>query len=258
MSLVLPSPTALVVAHPGHELRLFRWLELDRPEVFVLTDGSGRSGRSRVASSLAVLEATDSRAGPIMGRFTDREIYQAIIEGEIDGVLRATLDLAGSLADGRFRAVVADAQEFYNPTHDLCSVIASLAVLHAVRISGCGIDRYEYAVTAAAGAGTTIVLDDEAFARKMQCANRYEDVAADIEELNRNVGADALRREVLTPIAASALLRKPRTKPYYEVRGEEQVAAGRYASVLRHRDHFAPFVASLTAAMASAAIEEFA
>jgi hypothetical protein len=255
---VLSSPAALVVAHPGHELRLFRWLELQRPAVFVLTDGSGRSGQSRIASSLAVLDATRSSAGTIMGCFTDREIYQAMVGGDIDGVLRLTLDLARSLVEGSFRSVVTDAQEFYNPTHDLCSVITNLAALRAAEISGCEIDRYEYAVTAAAGAGTTIELDDEAFARKMACAYRYEDIGADIEELNRNVGPEALRREVLTPIATSALLREPRTKPYYELRGEEQVAAGRYAAVLRHREHFVPFVASLSAAMSSAAIEEFA
>jgi hypothetical protein len=32
---------ALVIAHPGHELRALHWLRLSRPCVFVLTDGSG-------------------------------------------------------------------------------------------------------------------------------------------------------------------------------------------------------------------------
>jgi hypothetical protein len=255
-AVVLPAPAALLIAHPGHELRLFRWLERDRPVVFVLTDGSGRSGHSRVASSLAVLGATGSSAGSLVGRFTDREIYDAMIRGEIDGVLRATLDLAGSFAAGGFRSVVADGLEFYNPTHDLCSVMAGLATVQAARISGRAIDRYEYAVTAPAGDGTTIELDDQAFARKMEHARRYEDVALDVEELIRNVGSEGLRREVLTPVGASAVLREPASKPYYEVRGEEQVAAGRYATVLRHRAHFVPFVAALSTAMSSAAIEE--
>ena len=35
----------LFVAHPGHELCVHGWLEIARPKVFVLTDGSGRSGR---------------------------------------------------------------------------------------------------------------------------------------------------------------------------------------------------------------------
>ena len=32
--------TALFVAHPGHELRIYGWLERARPQVHVLTDGS--------------------------------------------------------------------------------------------------------------------------------------------------------------------------------------------------------------------------
>ena len=35
---------ALIVAHPGHELRVHHWMELARPLVLVLTDGSGRQG----------------------------------------------------------------------------------------------------------------------------------------------------------------------------------------------------------------------
>jgi hypothetical protein len=38
----------LVVAHPGHELRLFGWLSYARADVLVLTDGSGRSARPRI------------------------------------------------------------------------------------------------------------------------------------------------------------------------------------------------------------------
>src|SRR5207253_5484219 len=30
---------ALVIAHPGHELRVYHWLRLARPSVFILTDG---------------------------------------------------------------------------------------------------------------------------------------------------------------------------------------------------------------------------
>jgi hypothetical protein len=255
---VLATPAAVVVAHPGHELRLFRWLELDRPTVFILTDGSGRSGRSRLPSSLAVLGATGSSAGSIAGRFTEHEIYAAMMAGSIDRVFRATLDLAAALASGGFRTVVADAQEFYNPTHDLCTVMTALAVRRAARIKGQPIDRYEYAVTAAPREGTTIELDDDAFARKMEYAVRYEDLATDIEELIRTVGRDALRREVLTPVTDSSALRQPVAKPFYEVRGEQQVSSGRYASVLRYHEHFAPFVAALTAAVSSAAIEKYA
>jgi hypothetical protein len=44
-----------MIAHPGHELRVHHWIERTRPLVFVLTDGSGHTGVSRLASTTAVL-----------------------------------------------------------------------------------------------------------------------------------------------------------------------------------------------------------
>jgi len=53
--------STLVIAHPGHELRVCHWLELAQPTVFILTDGSGRSGKSRLGSTTKVLEQAGGR-----------------------------------------------------------------------------------------------------------------------------------------------------------------------------------------------------
>ena len=227
--MLLEPPAALVVAHPGHELRLFHWLELERPTVFVLTDGSGRSGRSRLESTRAVLAATGCAEGSVMGRFTDREIYRAIMQRDVDEVAEVTRGLTSALA--KFRTVVCDAMELYNPTHDLCHVITTLAAPPSI-------ERFAYAVVEAPNEGITVTLDDAAFSRKMAMAHQYEDLATDIDELTARIGTDALRREVF--FRATAVT--PAAKPYYEVRGEEQVRAGKYQTVLRYREHFLPFV----------------
>src|SRR5437879_291791 len=52
----IPQP-ALVICHPGHELKLFGWMTRARPVVHVLTDGSGSSKRSRLKSTERVLES---------------------------------------------------------------------------------------------------------------------------------------------------------------------------------------------------------
>src|SRR4051794_947117 len=70
---------ALVIAHPGHELRVYGWLEAARPRVFVLTDGSGRTGHSRLKSTVNILEGVGARPGSIFGRFTDQAVYQATL-----------------------------------------------------------------------------------------------------------------------------------------------------------------------------------
>src|SRR5215470_17021527 len=66
---VLPEgPAALVISHPGHELRLFGWLRLAKPSVFILTDGSGRSDASRIASTSRILASAGANPGGIFGR----------------------------------------------------------------------------------------------------------------------------------------------------------------------------------------------
>ncbi len=40
------------------------WLERERPQVFILTDGSGRAGQPRIASTSRYLEKFDLRPAP--------------------------------------------------------------------------------------------------------------------------------------------------------------------------------------------------
>jgi hypothetical protein len=44
---------AVVVTHPGHEVRIHGWLERERSLVFVLTDGAGRASGRPLADALA-------------------------------------------------------------------------------------------------------------------------------------------------------------------------------------------------------------
>ena len=241
---MIPTPAALVVAHPGHELRVYRWLEIASPLVFVITDGSG-SRRSRIRSTIDLLGKTNCTAGSIMGAFTDQEIYRLILNGDVDPIVAMTLELAESLIEHDIQSVVADAFEFYNPTHDLCSVIASLAAQIA------SATRYEYAVTEAPSPdGETLVLDDAALARKIAAANRSEDLKTEVDGLIDRIGVDALRREVFRP---AATMTKSALKPFYETHGEKRVAAGHYREVIRYEQHFRPFVEKLIAAVQSPA-----
>jgi hypothetical protein len=255
---MIPLPAALVAAHPGHELLLHRWLELARPRVFVITDGSG-SGRSRIDSTLEILGATDCAAGSIMAAFTDREIYRLLLNGDVDPVLAMTLELADSFVEHGIRSVVADAFELYNPTHDLCSFVASLAAKRASIATGRGIARHDYAVTEApSGEGETIVLDDAAFARKLAAADRCEQLKLEVDGLIARIGVNALRREVLRPVSSAVGLTKPAATPFYEVHGEKRVASGQYTTVIRYEQHFRPFVEKLIAAVQAAPAKQHA
>lgn len=241
----------LVVAHLGHELRLFRWLESAHPTVFGLTDGSGSAGHSRVPSTISLLGETGARAGSVLGPFTDHELYIAIMTRDVHALAAVTLRIATALVDADF--VVTDAWEGYIPAHDVCRIGAEIATEHASLLADRAIPLYDYAVTerfeARGGADEIVVrLDDDATTRKLAAAYTYSELRSDVDDMLRAHGHEQLRLEVLRRAAPPAT----HAKPFYETRGEQQVAAGRYHHVLRYSEHLAPFVAALPEAVRGA------
>lgn len=240
-------PAALFVAHPGHELRLHGWLELARPLTFVLTDGSGHTGRSRLASTTRVLEACGARAAAVYGRFRDADLYRAILAGSAAELAATVREIADQLEGGGVRSIAADARELYNPSHDLCRVMADLAVELIRERSGTIIRNFDFATVhpRPAGAGAvTIILDDAALQRKVAAAAGYAELRGEYEAAVAG-GIESLRTEVLHPVEGAAPEVQPSGKPYYEVHGERQVAHGYYAEVVRYSDHFLPLVERL-------------
>ncbi|CAN7202316.1 hypothetical protein LJR219_000551 [Phenylobacterium sp. LjRoot219] len=88
MSSAYPNPpggrTALAVAHPGHELRLAKWVELTRPTVFILTSGS-RSGDDRSRVDAGSVSSGSRRRSPAVRRRQLEFLDEALPRRRIDG-----------------------------------------------------------------------------------------------------------------------------------------------------------------------------
>ena len=248
-----PSPrrAALVVAHPGHELRVHRWLELARPAVFVLTDGSGSHGVSRLASTTSLLDRTGATAGSIYGRLSDRELYRAILGGDL-GLFTALVDeLAQGLKD--VEVVAGDAVEGYNPGHDVCRLLLNAAVLR-LAAEGRRLANYDFLLVGAPddrlpgerGDGERFELDAEALHRKLEAARTYPELAGEVESALAAHGSDRFRTECLRPVRygldIAPLFAHP---PFYETHGEKRVGLGLYHQVIRFQSHIAPLAAGL-------------
>jgi hypothetical protein len=247
-------PALLVVAHPGHELRVHGWLELARPEVWVLTDGGGRTGSGRLASSRDVIERAGARVGPVFGAFTDQAAYRLLLAGDVEPVARLLERLTDRLAEEETIYVVADACEGFNPVHDLCRVLVDAAAGRAERRTGRPVDCFDFPLEAAPdspggdGDDRRLLLDEAAVARKLTAAQGYPEMAAEVERALASHGRAAFAVERLRPVDPRRPLVAPLAgPPLYERFGEERVAAGQYREVLRFAEHFAPFVAALLA-----------
>ena len=137
---------ALFIAHPGHELIVHGWVELAKPLVFVLTDGSGRTNQSRLESTTEILNQTRAKRGRIYGRLTDRAAYAAILDREFDLFIRLAKDLAEAFVAERIDYVAGDAAEGCSPTHDICRLIINAAVRIAYRRTGQAVANFEFAL----------------------------------------------------------------------------------------------------------------
>ena len=242
---------ALIIAHPGHELRVYGWVAASRPLVFVLTDGSGHTDKSRLDSTTEILAELEAQPGSVYGRLTDKQLYSAIIDHRIDLFTDVVGEIARALIANHIDMVAGDAQEGYNPGHDICRVITNAAIKLASQRAGCKIANYDFPLTGQPDTckddikqdAIFLDLDQEMFDRKIATARRYKKIFNDVDQAFKDAGEEAFRRECLRPVTAcDASLTEP---PFYERYGERQVAAGFYDRVLRYREHFLPLARAI-------------
>jgi hypothetical protein len=223
---------------------------------FVLTDGSGHTDHSRLASTTAVLERTGASRGAIYGAMSDRQLYRAILAGERDVFTRLVDELASALLQAGVTYVVGDAVEGVNPGHDVCRLVLNAALLRIEQTTGRRLKNLEYPVEAPPDEcpaedradAIFLTLDDEAFTRKIEAARAYPEMAAEMERVLKIYSTDVFRNECIRPVRYGLDVGHRFQHPcVYERYGEQQVAAGIYREVLRFREHVAPLAVHLDA-----------
>jgi hypothetical protein len=250
-----PGAPALVVAHPGHELRVHGWMERARPLVFVLTDGSGSGGEARLASTTGVLARTGARPGPVYGAMSDREIYSAILGRDFARFTALADRLAERLAAEGIDYVVGDAVEGYNPSHDVCRLVTNAALRMAGRARGATPASYDFLLVGAPDQcpedlrprAVWLALDAEALERKLAAARAYPELRGEVEQALERFGVAPFQTECLRPVDPGEPYGgwDPARVPYYETYGEKRVAEGVYDRVLRFREHVRPLADAL-------------
>ncbi len=242
----MPRNVAIVVAHPGHELVVHHYMEVHRPLYFCLTDGSGASAQSRLASTDHLIDQVGARRGSIYGRFSDKDVYRSLLEGRVDVFVELLNELAASLIEADIQCVAGDAMEGFNPGHDVCRALIDSAAALVQERTGRAIENYEFAVhnnpaTDTEGALVRLDLDAAAFERKIAAATAYREITDDVQDALDRFGREAFAVECLRPSSTRAMLERfETTPPSYESIGESRVRDGRYRQVVRYREHVSP------------------
>jgi hypothetical protein len=231
---------ALIIAHPGHELRLFDWMERERPLVFILSDGSGGAQSSRLDYSVSAIHGAGATLIEGSGQRSDREWYAAILAGDI----RAFTKTADAIAAAAMQAplVVSDAADGYNPLHDLCQAIASAVVARIARHSKAPEFLVSPAIATAMGTPSIAwKLEDEAARRKQLAVSTNMPLAEEAARLLAEAPDALYTEQLLVPTFDWP----ENWTPEWEAFGRKRVNEGRFAAPITYRDHVLPIAKAL-------------
>ena len=243
---------AVVMGHPGHELKVFGWMSEHRPRIYVLTDGSGQNGVSRLHATANLAARLGVEPGEVFGAAADAEIYRAILQQDLGFFLRVVDTLAASFVRHAVDFVAGDASEGFNPTHDLCRELINAAVAMAGQTGKKAIPNYEFSLTEPEQSYPQthdhscmhLRLDNDLLARKLEAARDYAGLGDEVHKAIQQYGEEYFAVECMKK-AAVVVEQGHAAKPFYEIWGERRQAEGKYSSVIRYREHILPIVTAI-------------
>jgi hypothetical protein len=232
----------LIIAHPGHELHLFDWMQRERPLVFILSDGSGGAQSSRLDYSVSAIRAAGATFIDGSGQRSDREWYAAILAGDIPAFTQTADAITAAALTMHTSLVISDAADGYNPLHDLCQAVASAVAARIARDSKA--PKFLVSPATANAMGTRSIarkLDGEAARRKRQAILAYAPLAEEVAQLLAEAPDAPYTEELLVPTFDWP----EEWTPEWEAFGRKRVNEGRFAAPITYRDHVLPIAKAL-------------
>jgi len=199
--------------------------------------------------------------GPLFGAHTDKAVYNAILAGDRDFFLSLAEELLLQLVADRTRLLVSDASEGYNPTHDICHLIASAVTTRARRITGMeNLQHHVFPLTGDPRCAPALHRPDDIVvdltpaetSRKIDAALDYARkvggmLLSEVEETRVRYGDTPFQHERLLhqagPLDYAA--QWAQAKPFYEQHGEKRQADGHYSRVIRCAESMLPIARAL-------------
>lgn len=231
----------LFLAHPGHELLLYDWLQRTKPHVTALTDGSGGSGHARTEASRSILLRQGAKIVEPFGAYPDWVVYRAILDGDIQFFLEIADRLFAAVVEHSIDTLISDQVEHYNPVHDLGCVLATV-VARQLRLIGYSVQRLVCPIEEDRqdSAAYLHVLSPWDLEAKTQAVMNARGLENDVERLLKQ-RPTLLEKEALYELAPwDTILPAPTSQPLYELYGRRQLQLRGGGRLITYRDHVRP------------------
>lgn len=246
----MKTKSALIIGHPGHELRAFKFLKDAKPDVYILTDGSGQNNDSRLYQSIKLIESVGATYKNTFTAFSDKELYALILSGDLEKIKQIKKELLTLVKEKKYDEIYGDALEGFNPTHDICRYIINGIVAELEKSNPSHpILTYDFVLDKAPGMLSQKTQQDYLFfdlskqelEMKLKAGLNYPELKLEIEKAIEHFGVSAFSKETYSRITDLNQISNWQTPvPYYEEIGRKRVATGAYKTCIEFEKHIKP------------------
>ncbi len=232
----------LIIAHPGHELRVYGWMTAVKPRVAILTDGSGSTRESRLASSYNVVTDVGAAPSSLFGAVSDRQLYDLILQGANRPAefLRLIENLICEFVNQHIDYVVGDAVEGINTGHDILRELINIAVYVAsarLNRSIAKFDLHMYARPDEHACSTVdlrLRLSPDLLEQKLRVAHGYRELRDEVADALNRYGRGVFAEEQFRWLDAKKETVPLEIPPFYERYGALRVKEGAYQTLITY------------------------
>ena len=128
-----PCRSLFIGSHPGQELMVFGWMVENKPDVFILTDGSGARDRPRIDSSRRVLEAAGIVPGGLFGGHADKALHGHLVGHHGSFFVDLSAIVANHILGRGTQLAFAPAAAGYNPVREPPRLVVDASSLLAAQ-----------------------------------------------------------------------------------------------------------------------------
>jgi hypothetical protein len=246
----MKTKSALIIGHPGHELRAFKFLKDSKPDVYILTDGSGQNNDSRLHQSIKLIESLGATYKSTFNAFTDKELYTIILSGDLEKIKQLKKELLIFVKENEYDEIYGDALEGFNPTHDICRYLINGIVAELEKSnSSKSILNYDFVLDQAPNMLSQKEHEHHLFFElsplelniKIKAGLNYPELKTEIEMAIKRFGINAFSRESYSRITdLNQISNWVNALPYYEEIGRKRVASGAYKTCIEFEKHIKP------------------
>ncbi len=225
----------------------YKLLHSFKPDVIFLTTGSGNKDEARIHESIKLIESIGLKAYRPFEPFSDRQIYDLILEGKHDAFVEVKSALEQFILGKKYNRIFGDALEGFNPSHDLCRYLINASVrslqdnLPLENYSFLQDELFKCSEIEQDKEGLVLNLNVREVEAKLNACREYSQLKHEVDRFIERFGVEFFNHEYFRKLSQTDMIKNWENEaPFYEIHGRKRVEEGVYKHVISFDNHMKP------------------